>query len=321
MLVSTIICCYNYGRFVGEAIDSVLAQGVADHEVIVVDNASTDDTPQVLHRIRDPRLRIIRLNENVGFGGGHNVALSQARGEFLSFLDADDRWRPGKLKRELAIMASEPDVGLVFGDLVRFNERGYLPTTQFGLAPEFRKAPTVPTKCDTGRKLVGDCFETLVSYSPSVCWMQGMLVRRHLVGDVTFPTDRRRCPDLYYHLRIWPRVKAAYLDEPTAELRRHGANNTSNIAALDMDVCETLKEFEAVARLTPAQGEALNRRLGRSCLGMGRMHLQHRHAVPALRLIFAATHYPTARGKAIQYLAAFPLLCAKLWGKPDSQAG
>lgn len=321
MLVSTIICCYNYGRFVGEAIDSVLGQGLADHEVIVLDNASTDDTPQVLHRIRDPRLRIIRLNENVGFGGGHNVALSQARGEFLSFLDADDRWRPGKLKRELAIMASEPDVGLVFGDLVRFDERGFLPTTQFGLAPEFRKVPTVPTKCGTGRKLVGDCFETLVAYSPSVCWMQTMLVRRNLVKDVRFPANRRRCPDLYYNLRIWPRVSAAYIDEPTAEVRRHGANLTADIFALEVDVCRTLKEFQAEGRLTPTQREALDQRLGRCCLGMGRMHLQHRHVVPALRLIFEATHYPPARLKAIQYLAAFPVLCAKLWGKPDSMAG
>ena len=174
MLVSTIICTYNYAKYVGEAIDSVLSQGVTDHEVIVIDNASTDDTPAVLAGYRDPRLRIIRVAENRGLGSGMNIGLEAAQGDFLTFLDADDRWRPGKLQRELAIMECEPDIGLVFGHSAIFNEAGYLPDTEFNPAHELRAAPSVPTKCGTGRRLIGDCFETLISLSGCPCWLQTM---------------------------------------------------------------------------------------------------------------------------------------------------
>ena len=319
MLVSTIICAYNYGRYVGEAIESVLSQGVADHEVIVVDNGSTDDTPALLARYRDPRLRMIRVAENRGPGSGMNIGLEAAQGDFLTFLDADDRWRPGKLRRELAIMESEPDIGLVFGDLVRFTDAGYLPATQFSFTPELRLAPSVPTKCGTGHRLIGDCFETLVSCSTSPCWNHTMMVRRCLVRGVTFASDRRRCPDLYYFLRMWPRVNAAYIDDPTAELRRHGKNYSCGLALNALDEYQTLAEFASEAQLTDSQRAALHRRLGRTSLSTGCLHLQLRHVMPALTSIIGAIRYPTARLKAILYLVAFPFIFAKFWGKPDAQ--
>ena len=315
MLVSTIICAYNYGRYVGEAIESVLSQGVTDHEVIVVDNGSTDETPAVLARYRDPRLRMIRVAENCGIGSGMNVGLEAARGDFLTFLDADDRWRPGKLRRELAIMESEPDIGLVFADLVRFNDAGYFPATQFSFTPELRLAPSVPTKCGTGHRLIGDCFETLIACPTSPCWTQTMMVRKALVRGLTFPSDRRRCSDLYYFLRMWPRVNAVYIDEPTAELRRHGENYTCDLALNYLDEYQTFLEFVSEAQLTDSQRAALHHRLGRTALGVGRVHLRLRHVMPALTSIIGAIRYPTARLKAICYLVAFPLIFKKAWGK------
>lgn len=319
MLVSTIICCYNYGRYVGEAIESVLAQGITDHEVIVIDNASTDETPAVLSRYQDPRLHIIRVTENHGYGRGLNIGLEAAQGDFLTFLDADDRWRPGKLRRELAIMESEPDIGLVFEDLVRFTDAWYFPETQFSFTPELRLAPSAPTKCGTGHRLIGSCFETLISCSPSVCWLQTMMVRRSLVRDVRFDSTLSRSADLYYHLRIWPRVNAAYIDEPTAELRRHGKNTTADIAKLDLDVYQTLNDFASTAQITDSQRAALHRRLGRTALSIGRLHLQAKHLMSALRCYASASQYPSSRSKALLSLIAFPLLFGKLLVKPDSK--
>ena len=309
MLVSTIICAYNYGRYVEEAIESVLSQGVTDHEVIVVDNASTDETPQVLARIKDPRLRILRLEQNLGHGSGLCVGLKEARGRFLTFLDADDRWRPGKLKRELTIMDSEPDAGMVFGDLVRFNDTGYYPATQFSFAPELREAASVPTKCGTGRRLTADCFATLVACLALPSWLQTMLIRSECLRGATFPADRRTCPDLYFCLRIWPHIQAAYIDEPTAELRRHGKNTTAiDVCRLERDVCETLREFDSEPSLSRGQTEALRRRIGRCCLGLGKSFLMERQVMPALKYYASAIQYPTSRFKAILCLLAFPLL-------------
>jgi glycosyltransferase involved in cell wall biosynthesis len=271
----------------------------------------------VLARYRDPRLRIIRLTENVGPDEGKNVGLEAAQGDFLTFLDADDRWRPGKLQRELAIMESEPDIGLVFGNTVFFNEAGYLPENEFNPAHELRVAPSVPTKCGIGRRLIGNCFETLISLSDCPCWLQGMMVRRSLVKDVTFPADRRRCPDRYYNLRMWLRVNAAYIDEPTADQRRHGENYTSGHMRFYTDYPETLAEFDSEAQLTDGQRVALHRHLGRMLLGLSRTYLTDKRLIPSLKFVVGAVRYPTSRLKALQYLVAFPLLCAKLWGKPD----
>ncbi len=309
MLVSTIICTYNYGKYVAEAIDSVLSQGVTDHEVIVIDNASTDETPAVLARYRDPRLRIIRVTENCGPEAGKNIGLEAAKGDFITFLDADDRWRPGKLKRELTIMDSEPDVGMVFGDLVRFNDRGYFPATQFSFIPQLREAASVPTKCGTGRRLEADCFATLVACPALPSWLQTMLLRSECLRGASFPVTRRSCSDLHFCLRIWPHIQAAYIDEPTAEIRRHGKNMTALDAfRLEVDVCETLREFDSDPSLSRGQTEALRRRIGRCCLGLGKSFLMERQVMPALKYCSSSIQYPTSRFKAILYLLAFPLL-------------
>ena len=108
VLVSVIIPTHNYGRFIGEAIASVLEQGIGDLEIIVIDDASTDDTQEVLASFRDSRIRVLSMREHSGGAGVvRNEGLNQARGQFITFLDADDRWRPNKLSHQLTIMEGE----------------------------------------------------------------------------------------------------------------------------------------------------------------------------------------------------------------------
>ncbi len=110
--VSVIIPNYNYGRFVTEAITSALQQTYAPLEVIVVDNGSTDDSRQVLEKISDAR--VVKLfQENKGQSGARNAALKVARGDLVAFLDADDVWLPGKLAKQVALLANHA-VGLVY---------------------------------------------------------------------------------------------------------------------------------------------------------------------------------------------------------------
>ncbi len=90
MRVSVVIPTWNRGHSVTRAIDSVLAQSHRDLELIVVDNASTDDTAAVLDRYLDARLRIVRLDRNEGASAGRNAGLALASGEFVAFLDSDD---------------------------------------------------------------------------------------------------------------------------------------------------------------------------------------------------------------------------------------
>src|ERR687890_1245755 len=87
-LVSVVIPCYNQAHFLGEAIESVLAQSYKDFEIIVVDDGSPDNTSEVAARY--PGVRCVR-QENQGLAGARNTGIRESKGEYLVFLDADDR--------------------------------------------------------------------------------------------------------------------------------------------------------------------------------------------------------------------------------------
>lgn len=117
--VSAVIPCYNYGRFLGEAIESVLAQTVPAHEIIVVDDGSTDDTPEVARSFGD-KVRYVRT-PNGGVSAARNAGIALAEGGLIAFLDADDRWLPQKLERQVPVMAADPTIGLLHAGSRVFN--------------------------------------------------------------------------------------------------------------------------------------------------------------------------------------------------------
>lgn len=107
--ISVIIPCYNHGRYLGEAIESVLMQQGAEIEIIVVDDGSTDETSEVTARYH-PLVKYLR-QPNSGPAKARNTGLNEARGEFVAFLDADDRWLPGFAEAmKEGILTSRADV-------------------------------------------------------------------------------------------------------------------------------------------------------------------------------------------------------------------
>ena len=105
-LVSVIIPAYNCEAFIAETLQSVLAQTFADFEVIVVDDASNDATPQILQQFArlDERIRVLTQESNAGQGACRNRGTREARGRYIAFNDADDLWLPQKLERQLEFM-------------------------------------------------------------------------------------------------------------------------------------------------------------------------------------------------------------------------
>jgi succinoglycan biosynthesis protein ExoO len=103
MTVSIVIAAYNVGNLIGRALDSVRAQTFADWEAIVVDDASTDETPLLVakYAIDEPRIRLVRQSVNSGPSAARNRGIAEARGEWVAVLDADDAWRPERLERLL----------------------------------------------------------------------------------------------------------------------------------------------------------------------------------------------------------------------------
>jgi glycosyltransferase involved in cell wall biosynthesis len=112
MRVSAVIPCYNYGRYLARAIDSILAQTYPVSEIIVVDDGSTDNTREVALSYAD-RVRYI-FQQNRGPSAARNRGIRAASGEWIAILDADDWWMPEKTELQLATARSEPKVVLVY---------------------------------------------------------------------------------------------------------------------------------------------------------------------------------------------------------------
>jgi len=123
-LVSIIIPCYNQARFLGDALDSALAQEYDALEIIVVNDGSTDDfeTRSAPYQ-NDARVKII-AQENRGLPAARNRGIRKARGEYLKFLDADDWLARDCLAKQVAAFQASPTLGLVYCDLARVNARG-----------------------------------------------------------------------------------------------------------------------------------------------------------------------------------------------------
>jgi glycosyltransferase involved in cell wall biosynthesis len=127
-LVSVITPAYNVADFLGEAIDSVLAQTEGDFEYLIVDDGSTDGTDRIVRAYaeRDPRIRLVSAGHR-GSSGARNLGIQQARGTYIAFLDGDDRWHPQFLARGVRELTGAPaHVGVVFCQSRVMNEDGHV---------------------------------------------------------------------------------------------------------------------------------------------------------------------------------------------------
>ena len=119
-LVSVILPTYDRATLVGRAISSVLGQTYENLELIVIDNASTDHTREVLAGFNDPRLRVLHKEVNKGAGAARNLGLAHARGDLIAFNDDDDTWFAPKLERQVdALVHARTDVGWCLCGFVR----------------------------------------------------------------------------------------------------------------------------------------------------------------------------------------------------------
>lgn len=110
--ITILLPVYNCPRYVGAAIESILAQTHADFEFLIIDDGSTDDTPSVLERYADPRIRHVR-QANRGLAGTLNVGIEMARGELIARQDQDDLSHPERLARQLAYFQANPSCVLL----------------------------------------------------------------------------------------------------------------------------------------------------------------------------------------------------------------
>lgn len=123
-LVSVLMPTYNREDFVGEAIESVLAQTYPNLELIVVDDGSTDNTKTVVREyLSDPRVKYL-YKENGGQSSARNLGFKHSKGEYISFLDSDNKWKPEKVEVCIAAFSENPDVGVIYCDNITIDDKG-----------------------------------------------------------------------------------------------------------------------------------------------------------------------------------------------------
>lgn len=228
MNVSVGITSYNQRDLLIEAVESVLAQSVMPFEVWIVDDASADDSPDVIrgYAARYPELiRPILLDRNSGPNAARNQVIAVATGDYLTFLDGDDRWLPAKLERECARLAEPDQPDAVFSNFYftdKEGRRSFLWTTD-RRPPEGHLLRHVLT-LDLPRATL---FRSEVA--PTTLWRAAGY----------FDTSFAIYGDWDMRVRLAAAVpRFAYVDEPLCEYRRHGAGLSNNgiemhLAAVD----------------------------------------------------------------------------------------
>jgi glycosyltransferase involved in cell wall biosynthesis len=125
-IVSVVISCYNYGRYLNEAIESVLASTLQDIEIIVVNDGSTDPyTIEVLTTLEKPRTRVIHQT-NKGASAARNHGIHHAKSKYIFTLDADDKIAPTMLEKCVAVLESKPQIGFVGSWAKRFGNTSFI---------------------------------------------------------------------------------------------------------------------------------------------------------------------------------------------------
>jgi glycosyltransferase involved in cell wall biosynthesis len=122
-LVSIIIPAYNAGKFISETIDSILSQSHTNWELFVVDDGSKDNTADIVktYATKDNRISLIS-KENAGVSEARNTGLQKAKGDFITFLDADDFWMKENLQKKIDYLINHPDVDFVFSNSMHADE-------------------------------------------------------------------------------------------------------------------------------------------------------------------------------------------------------
>jgi len=124
-LVSVIMPAYNSADFIAEAIQSVLQQTHLTWELLIIDDASDDNTVEIIEKIAsaDPKIQLFQNKTNQGAGISRNIGIKSAQGAFIAFLDADDLWLPEKLETQLEFMKIH-DLDMTFSSYYLINESG-----------------------------------------------------------------------------------------------------------------------------------------------------------------------------------------------------
>lgn len=250
-LVSVILTCYNQGRFLSDAMDSVLLQTYQEFEIIVIDDGSTDHTAEVSRR--QPRARYVGQS-NQGLSAARNRGIQEAHGEFLVFLDADDRLLPPALEAGVRTLLEHPECAFAFGD---YRDIAIDGTVVF--------EPT--------RKLVINDYYSALLEGNCIEMHAVVIYRRAVFADIgVFNTSLKTCEDYDFYLRVARRMPICHFAVLVAEYRQHDRNMSGDALLMLRHVLTVLHSQKSFIKHNQSYKRAYKRGL-RSFAGLFAMRV------------------------------------------------
>jgi glycosyltransferase involved in cell wall biosynthesis len=221
--VSTIIPNFNYGRFLNKTIDSVLEQTHSHIEIIVIDNGSTDNSREVLESYGD-RIKTI-FQTNLGQAVARNVGISNASGDFIALLDADDYWEPSKIERQFERVDKE--FQFIYTGFRQFESNSGVTLQE--VHPIFQ----------------GDCSLSFVNFPTRAIIPGGessALITREIVKKVgDFNPDLNSASGRDFFRRCSAKTKFAFVDDSLINYRRHNLNMSLQSKSMMSDTAEAYR--------------------------------------------------------------------------------
>lgn len=201
-MISVIMPAYNATKYLEEAVQSVIRQTFDDWELLIIDDCSRDETYQLMQKLqkRDSRIRILQNAENCGVAKTRNYGVSQARGEWVAFLDSDDRWDPSKLEKQVALIRSNPEIEFTF------TGSAYIEDDGMSISYELHVPGKVSRKRIMGRNIIS---------------CSSVVLKKKLMEEHPMQDNREIHEDFAAWLEILKDVPYAYgVDEPLLIYRR-----------------------------------------------------------------------------------------------------
>jgi glycosyltransferase involved in cell wall biosynthesis len=209
--VSIIMNVHNGAPTLRAALESTFAQTYQDWELIVWDDCSSDDSARIIAEFPDPRVRYFLSPHDTPLGQARDLAIRQAQGEWLAFLDQDDIWLPRKLALQVAL-AGSAEVGIVYGRTVAFSPGGQ--QRDYDAFHEFAPLPE------------GDIFDELLGKGCFIA-MSSALIRRAAVEEIgSIPNHIEITPDYFIYLAVSRRYCARVVQEVVCLYRIHPGSMT-----------------------------------------------------------------------------------------------
>src|SRR5262245_16355896 len=252
-LVTIAIPTFNRATWLKDCLAAVRAQTYAHLEIIVSDNASSDETPEVLRSIDDPRLKVLRQAVNIGPIPNQNACLAAARGDYILFVPDDDRIAPTFVERCVALIDADPTLPLVIGvcDTFMVGQAVMLPASS---------GRTLGSGVHAGADILREFLEDQVSVQVCTTLYRTETLR----ANGGMPADWPCMADLAAWMPLLAEGRAGFVSEPGGVFYGHRASHTStsqvNVRLKDLRRVVDLIDRHHVARIAdPAEREALAR--------------------------------------------------------------